>query len=289
MRFAGQHALGCVNGRGWESNPANVASGEKGALIGVKSLSVRDMRYWGSTSWQTDGLAVLDLVSGQSELNYGFLGAETGPVFDTDTWFTIHPALGAGWSYFDKTTFYSEALASVTLEGISGGANQTARIRVGYRNYNGHFTSDAGWYLHVNARWGIPNVLHGDDVIVISPWFRWSDIKGGIPVALNTESEPGRYSEFGADFAYYVPVSERVVLGANITLADRNYREPGLASGSSDRHDTTVTPGATVIVRHVFWQQTDVRLQYRHRDNQSNDSTRDFQDDIVTANIDARF
>jgi hypothetical protein len=276
-------------GAGWESNPANVASGEKDAAIALASLSLRDNRYWGSTGWQTDGLAVLDLVSGQPKLNYGFLGAETGPVFDTNTWFTIHPALGAGVSYFDKTTFYSEALASVTLEGIAGGANQTARIRVGYRDYNSHFTADSGWYVHVNGRWGIPHVFGGGDVIVISPWFRWSDIKGGIPVALNTEAEPGRYSEFGSDFAYYLPVSERVVLGADITLADRNYRDPGIASGSSDRHDTVVAPGVTVIYRHVLWYQSDLRLQYRHRDNQSNDSTRDFQDDVVTANIDTRF
>lgn len=276
-------------GGGWESNPATVASGEQDAAIALASLAVRDERYWGSTAWQTDGLAVLNIVSGQSKLNYGFIGVETGPVLDTNSWFSVHPALGAAVSYFDKTTFYSEGIASVTLEGVAGGANQTARLKIGYRDYNSHFTADGGWYLHASGRWSVPHAFTDRDVIVLSPWFRWSAIKGGFPVALPTEPEPGRYIEFGADLAYFVPVSESIVLGANITLADRNYRDPGIASGTADRHDTMVTPGLTVIFKHVFKFQSDIRLQYRHRDNSSNDDTRDFQDDVVTLNIDTRF
>ena len=258
-------------------------------MLTLGSIAMHDERFWGSTAWQTDALGVVQLVSDVDQLNYGFAGAETGPVFDTGTWFTIHPALGGGWSYFDNSSFYTEGVGSVTFEGIQGGANQILRVKVGYRTYDDKFTTDSGWYLHVNGRWGIPHVLGDSDVLIFSPWFRWSDINGMIPVSLNVESEPGRYSEYGGDLAYFVPLASNVVLGGNISFADRYYRDPGLASGNEDRHDTMWTPGMTLIFKHVFAFQSDVRLQYRHRSNQSNDNTRDFNEDILTVNIDKRF
>jgi hypothetical protein len=276
-------------GLGWESNPANAAFNEDDAAIGLASIAMHDDRYWGNTAWQTDALAQVNLFSDQDELNYGFIGIETGPVFDTSSWFTVHPAVGIATSYFDHTSFYSEAVASVTLEGISGGANQVVRFKAGYRDYSGHFTSDSGWFAQASARWSFPHVFGNTDVLVFSPWVRWSDIEGGVPIAFNTESEPGRYLEFAADVAYYTPLSEWMVLGLNITVSQRNYRDPGLFSGGDDREDTTVTPGATLIFKHVFSYQTDVRLNYRYKHNDSNDRFREFEDNIVTVNIDTRF
>lgn len=278
-------------GAGWESNPANLASHEDDAAIALASLAVHDTRYLGSTNWQTDGLAVINLYNDQDPLNYGFLGIETGPVYDTGSWFTLHPALGGAISYFDNTTFYSEIVGSLTAEGITAGANQIIRLKVGFRDYSSHFTSDSGWYAQLSARWGVPHVFSGKDVVILSPWFRWSDIDGGFPIAVSpsAESEPGRYWELGTDIAYYTPVSENVVVGANITVSTRQYSDPGLFSGSDDRSDTMVSPGATLIFKHVFAYQTDVRLNYRHRDNASNDDAREFEDDVITINLDARW
>jgi hypothetical protein len=132
-------------------------------------------------------------------------------------------------------------------------------------------------------------VFGGRDVIILSPWVRWSDIEGGVPVSVSAESEPGRYWEIGTDIAYYTPVADDVVVGANITVSTRQYNDPGLFSGTDDREDTMIAPGATLIFKHVFAYQSDVRLQYRHRDNSSNDDSRDFEDDIVTINLDFRF
>ena len=276
-------------GIGWESNPANVSFNEEDSVIALGSIAMHDDRYWGNTAWQTDALAQVNVIFDNNRLNYGFIGIETGPVFDTGSWFTVHPAIGVASSYFDHSNFYNEALASVTFEGVTGGANQVARIKIGFRDYGSHFTSDSGWYAQANARWSIPHVLGSRDVLVFSPWVRWSDIEGGIPVSLNNESEPGRYLEFAADLAYYTPVYDDVVLGLNITVAQRNYRDPGLFSGGDDREDTLVAPGASLIFKHVFSYQTDVRLSYRHKDNDSNDKFREYEDDIVTINIDTRF
>lgn len=276
-------------GAGWESNPANVSDHEDDSAIFLASMSMRDRRAWGNTAWQTDALAVMDVVANDDRLNYGFIGAETGPVFDTHTWFTVHPALGVGASYYDNTTFYTEVFGSTTIEGVTAGANQVVRLKVGYRDYSHHFTTDSGFYVHLDARWTVPFIFNPSDVFVISPWFRWSDIEGGVPVSLNAEAEPGRYAEFGTDFAYYTPVSENVVVGANVTVSQRNYRDPGFLSHNEDREDFMVTPGATVIFKHVLFSQTDIRLNYRHRYNDSNDSLRDFNDDVFTVNLDARF
>jgi hypothetical protein len=276
-------------GAGWESNPANVAFHEDDAAIALGSLAMHDDRYWGSLPWQTDMLLQVNLYSDQDHLNYGFAGIETGPVFDTGSWFSVHPALGVATTYFDGSSFYTEGLMSVTLEGVTGGANQVVRFKVGYRDYAGRFTSDSGWYAQANARWTFPHVLGQRDVVVLSPWVRWSDIEGGIPVSLNNEAEPGRYLEFGTDIAWYTPLAQDLVLGLNVTVSQRNYRDPGIFSGADDREDTTITPGVTLIFKHVFSYQTDVRLNYRHKDNDSNDRFREFEDDIVTVNIDTRF
>lgn len=276
-------------GAGWESNPANAADHEDDSAIVLASMALRDIRNWGNTGWQTDALAVVNVVANDDRLDYGFLGAETGPVWDTRSWFSVHPALGVGISYYDNRTFYTEVFGSTTLEGITMGANQVIRLKVGYRDYTSHFTTDSGFYVHLDSRWSIPHIFGENDVFMISPWFRWSDINGGVPVTLNAEAEPGRYAEFGSDFAYYTPVAHNLVLGLNVTVSQRNYRDPGLDSGNNDREDFMVTPGATLIVKHILWYQSDLRFNYRHRFNDSNDRTRDFDDDILTVSIDTRF
>lgn len=276
-------------GAGWESNPANAHDNEQDSAIILGSVAMRDVRNWGNTGWQTDALAVVDVVANDDRLNYGFIGAETGPVWNTHSWFTVHPALGVGVSYYDNTTFYTEVFGSTTLEGITMGANQVVRLKVGYRNYSHTFTTDSGYYVHLDSRWSIPHIFGEQDVFMISPWFRWSDIEGGIPVTASAQAEPGRYAEVGTDFAYYTPISTNLVGGLNVTVSQRNYRDPGLGSGNDDRHDFNVTPGATLIVKHIIWYQSDLRFNYRHRFNDSNDHFRDFNDDIITANIDTRF
>jgi hypothetical protein len=276
-------------GAGWQSNPAASAFHDDDAFIGLASIAMHDDRHWGNTAWQTDALAQVNFYSDQDRLNYGFIGIETGPVFDTGSWFSFHPALGVATSYFDNGSFYSEAVASVTLEGVTGGANQVVRIKVGYRDYAERFASDSGWYAQASARWSIPHVFGAHDVVVLSPWVRWSDIEGGIPFVLNAESEPGRYLEFATDIAWYTPLAEDLVLGLNVTVSHRNYRDPGILSGTDDREDTMIAPGATLIFKHVLSYQTDVRLSYRHKDNDSNDKFREYEDDIVTVNIDTRF
>jgi hypothetical protein len=276
-------------GIGWESNPANVAFFEEDSAIALGSIAMHDDRYWGNTAWQTDALAQVNIIFNNDNLNYGFLGIETGPVFDTGSWFTVHPALAVSTSHFDHSNFYNEAMGSVTLEGVTGGANQVVRFKAGFRDYGSRFTSDSGWFAQANARWSIPHIFGPHDVVVFSPWIRWSDIEGGVPITINDEAAPGRYWEYAADIAYYTPLSDWMVLGVNLTVAQRDYRDPGLFSGGDDRSDTLVAPGATLIFKHVFSYQTDLRLSYRHKDNDSNDKFREYEDDIVTLNIDTRF
>ena len=73
------------------------------------------------------------------DLNYGYVGIDTGPVIDLWAGWSVHPALGAAAAYFNHSYYYSEAAASLTFEGNLQGAYTAVRVRAAYRSFDDFF------------------------------------------------------------------------------------------------------------------------------------------------------
>jgi hypothetical protein len=267
-------------GASWESNPANVSSGAKSEPGMFGSIAIRDERSAGSVGWRTTGDIAGDLVKDMSELNYVYVGAGTGPVIDLTPGLSVYPALGLGAAQLDHKLYYREATFGATFEGIFGGAYETFRLRGGARRYGSFFTADKGYYADASAKFAIPHLFNNRDLFVVAPWLRWSGIGGGVTTLNFDEIQPGRYREIGTGADYYMSVLSDLVLGAGVTGHERYYSSL-LASGSK-RRDSYIAPEASLTLKDAFLFQSDIKLDYAYRLNESNADTGDYHDNVLS-------
>jgi outer membrane immunogenic protein len=248
-------------------------------------LNVKDERQIGSYSWRTLG-RVDGIVHGtQPELDYAHAGVMTGPVLDLLPGLQVNPAVGGAVAAWDSHFFYGEAAASATFEAYPSGAYESVLLRAALRRYDTFFAPQHdGGYVEAIGRFTVPMTVP-NTAFVISPWVRWAEIKGPIgsvptnPLLI----QPGDYTDVGARIEGYYSPREWIVLGANFAASERFYRNE-LVTGSTvtERRDTTLFPGASILFPHLGDYQNDLRFDYKYITNRSNDPNFTFVDNVVT-------
>jgi hypothetical protein len=271
-----------------ESNPRYLPSGARGEIQGLASLGVRDERALGDVRWRTTASAFGLLHSNEHDLNYGYIGAATGPVVDLAPGLLFHPAIGGAATLFDNRFYYGEAVAMATFEDIYQGLYRSLRFRGAFRDYDSFFPSQRGFYADVTGKFSTR--LSPDDLLILSPWVRWSDIKGSVvQTLLLIDVDPGSYIEGGGKIELYHRVFQWLLIGGNVTLIERAYRSPIVGSLTGHRRDFLVIPGAAVVFPNLLGFHRDLRFEYKFQHDHSNDPTQSFNDHIVAATVAARF
>lgn len=260
-------------GSKFESNPLRAEDGSPSDVFGYGSVRVRDERVFAGTRWRTMMSGYGELHARHTQLNYGNINADTGPLVDLGgSMLTFRPAIGGGLAAFDGRFYYGDVNASATLEGYLQGAYQWARLRAGYRQYDASFASNSGAYAELTGRWSKANVFHDKDVVGVAPWLRWSAIDGDTIIS-GDDFVPGRYFDFGATLEYSKIINEWLTASADVRIGDRAFAD----IGSGARNDVTLSPGASLILTNVLGVQTDVRFDYRYEWNNSSDDAYDWQ------------
>jgi hypothetical protein len=276
-------------GTGYESNPMYYLPGGKGEFFTQGSLALRDERHIYGQRWRTNGIVAGKINGRYGDLNYGYAGGESGPIFDLMPGLSVNPTLGAAVSYFNDRFYYGEGSGALTFEGTNDGLYSALRLRAAYRSYDDYFPSQHGWYYEARLRFAKPDVLGDGSVAILSPFVLWSNISGAVVNALVTEIQPGAYTEWGGRLEVYKTATQWLTLGASLTVSRRDYRHDVVVATGADRRDTLFVPGATAILPGFFWKQADLRLDYRFLRNNSNDATKEFDDHIVSATMVKRF
>lgn len=277
-------------GVAYESNPRYYQGPRVSEALGLGQLTVRDERYLFDQRWRTAFLAAGQVRTRNEDLNYGYAGIETGPVFDIARDWIFTPSVGGGAAFFDNHFYYSEASAAGTFEGTVNGSIQVLRVRAAYRKYDDFFPSTEGAYVEARTRFSLLGVLGDGSIAFFSPYVLWSDIGGNVVNALVTEIQPGAYVEGGTKLEVYKSLAPWITVGANVGFAQRNYRNDIVTGTLADkRQDTIWAPGATVVFPNLFGNQSDLKLDYKYVDSHSNDSTKSFTDHVVAATVVTRF
>jgi hypothetical protein len=275
-------------GAGWDSNPHQVPSGRGSDADLFGRVSIRDERTLWDTRWRTTGLLVGNVYKDSGDLDYGYGSAAIGPVYAVGPTFTMHPAIGGSASYFDHHLFYSEAFTSLLFEGNEGGVGQTYRFRGGYRDFDSFFPASDGFFADATAKFAKPNVFADGDLVVFSPWVRWSGVGGSFltntpTVNVSNDVQIGRYTEGGARFQYYYTLVDWLLAGASISYDERAYAKSMLSTGAFfKRHDSIYSPGASLTFRNLGTMPGNIRLDYRYERDSSNDPMSSYNDHIVT-------
>jgi len=279
----------------WERNPRYLTiPSTHGRNQFIGALNVIDERTVNDQRWRTSGdVSVRDYTgTGVSDLDYGHVGAVTGPVYQLNPGLTFNPGLGAGAAYFDHHWFYAEVSGNAAFSVYPGGSEQALLLRGAYRDYNHAFYPHTqGGYADATGKLTLPNYFP-DTVIGLSPWARVSEIAGGLGRAIvpfNTDIQPGDYVELGGRAQVYHSLSDDLILGGNFSVGGRFYQKVAVPGSQERRKDATLSPGVQAVIPHFLAYQTDLKIGYQYTWNHSNVSIDSYRDHVVSVSLQARF
>lgn len=222
-------------------------------------------------------------------LDYDFLGVQTGPIFYAGPHLAVLPAIGGGVAWLGGDHYYDEINLGVSVEGRVSGASYWARLRGGYRDYDPDASSffgaiaESGTYAELQAGLTKPHLFTARDTLLVSPFVRWSDIDGSVfDFWIFDDLSPGKYIEYGADVNYNYQISDHVQASVGALVRERDF-------SGNDRGDTYVSPQASLTLQRLLPCDCDLKLQYRYRNNDSNDFLADYHADQVALSLTTRF
>jgi hypothetical protein len=277
-------------GTAWESNPRYQNSGTQPEMQLFGTLRVRDDRMFGDLRWRTNGLLTGIVHQKESDLNYGYAGVVTGPMFDFLPGTSLHLAGGGGVSSLSQKLFYSEAVAAASVITHIDGVFRSLDVRYGYRDYNDSFTAPKqGSYVDAKARFAFRDIFNTPATLLATPWARYSDVGGSATNLLLLNVQPGAYSEWGGRLELVVPANESVFMGPTAVLWDRYYRNDIAFGATSKRHDTIYGPGFLIWIPNAVAFQTGLKVEYQYLRDKSNDPTHSFHDHLVMTSVVSQF
>jgi hypothetical protein len=271
----------------WDSNPRNLNGSDEEAYSVFGRATLVDERRFGSRRWRTNANFDGELVPEIDELNYAFMGAQTGPIMDVAPHLAAVPAVGVAVAALDGAYYFGEANLGVTLEGQRDGVSFWTRFRAGWRSYGEDSTAEEGAQAEIAAGVSIPRIASRTDALAIVPWVRWSGVEGSTFNFFNEEVAPGEYSELGLDVNYHYQFNDHVVVSAGALAYDRTFPQTEVAG--EDRHDVYVSPQTTVTFQNLLPCQCALKATYRYRTNSSNDDAADYDAHQFSLSLVTRF
>lgn len=222
-------------------------------------------------------------------LDYYYLGAQTGPIFAVAPHVAVLPSVGGGVSWLGGDQYYSEVNLGLLVEGRMTGASYWVRLRGGYREYEEDTdfffdtVTEEGTYVELRAGLTKPRLISERDVLLVAPFVRHSDIEGSIfNFWIFDDLAPGMYVEYGVDVNYNYQLTDHIEASVGVLVRERDFTD-------SIREDTYISPQASLTFSGMLPCNCDIRLQYRNRDNDTNDFSADYNADQVSLALLTRF
>ncbi|MBX3431333.1 MAG: outer membrane beta-barrel protein [Hyphomonadaceae bacterium] len=283
-------------GARWDSNTLNapddpflLSTDDREATTYYGRLLVANEHEFFGRRWRSTLNVDLEDNADIDELDYAYVGLQTGPILYAGPHLAAIPSVGVAMSWLDGDEYYQEVNASLTVEGRLNGASYWWRARAGYRDYepdtNFFFSTvtENGPYVEIQGGVTKPHVLLERDSVQVAPFVRWSDVDGtAFSFSLFDDVSPGKFLEYGADVNYNYQLTDHIQGSVGALLRERDFR-------NSSREDTYFSPQASVTFQDILPCDCDVRLQYRYRQNDSNDYIADYDADQVSLALLARF
>jgi hypothetical protein len=275
-------------GARWDSNPGNDTLDPQEGTTYFAHGTVIDERGMGGHRWRSAVSAEVERTPDIDELNYAFLGVQTGPLMRVGPHTAALPAIGGAVASLGDDYYFSEANVGLTFEGRGDSFSYWWRLRGGWRDYSEESTADNGPYAELIGGVTAPEFLVDRGTLVVVPWARWSDIEGGTNTFFD-DYVPGEYTEYGVEAEYHYRLTDHFTVGAGVRARQRDYDSTTVMFGSDTRSDTYVAPSASVTLTDMLPCACDIRARYEHRDNDSNDPFSEYDADQVALSLIARF
>ena len=247
-------------------------------------FQVTDERRIGNNRWRTDADFYLNYHVNLRDLDWGNVGARSGPVLIGGEGWTWRPFAGAAYSWFDYQSFYTEVTAGVTFDFADAGALKSILFRGAYQWVTQNFSDRDAYIIELIPRFVFPRLLMKKATAVFSPYYRYNGVVGeGLPGFGPTgELFPLRFHQIGARADYFILLHKDITLNFNFTVEYRHYVEDGpfgFVAGS--RRDVYLFPGAQLVFSKFLTPKTNLILSYGFEHNASNQQIDTYSNHIV--------
>lgn len=270
-------------GARWDSNPWDVNGGDDEAVSAFAHATVVDERRISAHRWRSIARLDGEITPDFPELDYGYASAQTGPIVDVAPNIAAIPSVGVATATLDDSHYFNEVNASVTVEGQHDGVSFWGRARANWRDYSEESTADNGPQVELSGGVTAPRILSSRDSLAVVPWVRWSDVEGSAQTFLNEEVAPGEYTEFGLEAAYHYRVNDNLSVSWGLISYRREFTRTEI-DGKHQR-DTYVAPQATLTAWNALPCSCALRVNYRRRNNDSNDPVSDYEADEASVSL----
>lgn len=249
-------------------------------VSGNAQLFVVDERRVGGHRWRTNAQIFANLHKRFRSLDYGYVGADIGPLLTAPGGWTLRPAFGAAYSWLDQKTLLTEFSALLAIEAPKTGVFQRIDFRFSYDFIGSKFSNDRnGIIFEVAPQFLVRNLAKRGDGLTVRPSFLFSGATGPEPNPLLVRGDlfPNRYQQYAIRLTYFVPfMGNKVYAGLTLDTNVRLYSVKVFAQAER-RRDTYLAPGAQLVFPQLLHPKHDLVLQYRFENNVSNDGTQNFQ------------
>ena len=278
---------GIFGGR-FESNP-RLRSSRTGEDLSAGAFDARILlrnegRLFGRR-WRSNGQVFGNVYAGVRDIDFGYIGGDTGPLINVGSGWRIRPAFGAAFSGLDYRPFNAELSGLLNIEPVDGGAFQRLDLRFSYNffGFGGFDEGRDGFIVEVAPRFVVPNLGRKGASLSIRPDYRYNGATGLEPNNLITAGDlfPERFHQIGIRSEYFIPVfNSRVYAGITFTGAYRFF-DSDVPNEDKTRQDFLLAPGAQLVVPRLFSNRHDLVLAYRYERNLSNSGLENYQNHVV--------
>lgn len=286
--------LTAIFGGGYQSNPRyfrNGVSADGDGVFDVR-LRLRDGRRLGERRWRTEGDALANWHPNTGSLDYGYVGASTGPLIDLGGGWQVRAAPGVAYSWLDGKTLFTEGSLQFNFESDDSGAFRRVDLHIRYDHVGRGFSHRDAIVVDAAPRLVFPNLARSGDALIIRPSYRYDGGTGEGPDNSFIQGDifPFRYHQIGSRADYYVPATEnrKVYLGIGLTADYRFYQE-NIPGESKDRRDYFIRPGTRLIFRELFSPDHTLVIGYAFEHNLSNYGNANFDNHVVAVKSVWRF
>ena len=217
------------------------------------------------------------------DIDYGFVGARSGPVVDLSRDLHVHFFAGGGYSWLTRRTFFGEATAGANIEFDQLSPLRDVTVRWGYDFVGRTFSTRDATFVEVSPRFQFADLLMKKAIGIVVPYWRYSGVFGsGSPSFDATRSEPfpARSHALGVRADYFFPVFEWLTLDANFTYEYRHYFEE-VTDNTKNRRDHLFVPGVQAILPGLFAGRADLLVHYAYEYRSTNDGPQRYQNHIA--------
>ena len=274
-----------IGGGQYESNPRRAGKGVSGGddVLAVTQADVIDERRIGQYRLRSEADFFANFHDRFTEIDYGRVAANSGPILGLHEDWEIRPAIGGGYAWLDGQTFYGEGSSLLSLYSLGAGPLRRVDLLFEYDKVSETFARRDAYQIALSPQLYWVNRVTDQDIVLLSPFYRFNGVVGSGPPGIGPSAQPFPLEshQFGGRIDYYVAFSGDVAVDANFTGYYQPFNEH-VFNGSGLRRDRYLSPGAQVILKEFLSKRHDLIFAYQFEDNSSNDDTETFDNHILS-------